>query len=507
MKNGLLASVALTAIIGSASVAHAEPAPSNEELAKEVKELQAQVQELTAALKQRPVATAAAYDAAPAPAPPSGTTDDETVGGGAKDIKTTIAPPSLRLDGALRAADAFGDSFRVQGRILIDAVAENVSHKNNQFAGQTRVADYHASNVRGRQVQIGASGDLGPKFSYLLEGGWQNGAAAQWAYAYVQYKFSPGNSLIVGNNKVVGIENITSEKYRTFMDAGPYGDLTDTSYVLSAAYVHSSEKWTFTAALQGASLNNPDVTAGALGSTSASERLSESVRGTWIPINTPTQKLHLGLWARYRERGGEGGLAYTAWPDTNFHSENQGGGSLMSAGAVGDADLTMAGEFAYVNGPLMLQAEAANMHVDRISTAQSATLGGPDFDIHTAYALISWSPTGEVKNYLHSGQFGRTTVLHPVDKGGIGGFEVAARWSFADLTDFKANTVSPPASQTSFATAGRYNAGTFALNWYPISYVKFAANYTFGSITNRQVGNLKNDAKVNVFQLRSQVDF
>jgi phosphate-selective porin OprO/OprP len=508
MKYQLFSGVALIAALAFGGAAHAQQAPSNEELAAQVKALQQQLQALTAMINQRPIATQSGDAGAGAGAVVAARSQgaEEPLGGQAG-TQGSPGGPSFTLDGALRASDGLGDSFRVQGRILIDATDENVSRDNGLFPGQTKASDYHSSNVRGRQVQIGASGQIGPQFGYVLEGGFVNGGAAQWAYAYLEYKFAKKDSLIFGNTKTAGLENITSEKYRVFMDAGPYGDLTDTSYVLSAAYVHTDTNWTFWAALQGASLNNADVTAGAVGASSANERLGETVRGTWVPINTADQKLHLGLWTRYRERGGETPLAYTAWPDTNFHAETATAASLLSAGAVGNSDFTAAGEFAWIYKNYSVQAEAMDMHVDRITTAQSATLGGPDFNIQSAYALVSWFPTGEMRKYLPSGQFGRATVLNPVDKGGYGAFELAARMSFADLSDMKANNISALTNQTSLATAGQYLSGTFALNWYPISYVKFALNYTYGEIENRRVGLGKDDATVNVLQARSQIDF
>ena len=92
----------------------------------------------------------------------------------------------------------------------------------------------------------------------------------------------------------------------------------------------------------------------------------------------------------------------------------------------------------------------------------------------------------------------------------------------------KRNTSSSLASQVGLAnaaipvaglaTAGHWNGVTAGLNWYPISYVRFMGNYTYGAIDNRQFNvpatatsttNVlsKDSAKVNVFQLRAQIDF
>lgn len=481
--------------------------PAAARLQAQIDALRAQVSALSAQLGQGAVVTNVVDAQAPTGSGPPGAAGEGPVGGAAGTQAAPLAEPRTVFAGAPRTTDSSGDSFKVRGRILVDAVNEDVSRDNDRFAGQTQASDYHARNLRGRQIQLGVEGQIGEHFAYKMEGGFVNGGSPQWAYAGLEWKFSKKDSLIFGNVKTAGLENITSQKFTTFIDRGPYQDLTDTSFILSAQLVHVDTNYSLWAAVQGASVNSSDVTAGAYGSSSANERIGVTARATYLPVSTRTQKLHLGVWGRYRNRGGESGFGYTAWPNTNYHSETPTASSLLTTGTVGGSDFTVAGEFAWVMRNLSFQAEAADIMVDRLDTGRNAVTGGGDFDIRTAYAFVSWFPTGEMRSYAATGQFGRVKVLNPIDRGGAGAFELAARMDYDDLSDLKANDVTDLAKQTPLFTSGRYMAGTVGLNWYPISYVRFMGNYTHGEIINRRVGPVQNDASVDVFQLRSQIDF
>ena len=412
-------------------------------------------------------------------------------------------------DGGLRTTSPDSDMFKVRGRLLLDAVNVNIDRR-----GSPNRQNYNSRNVRGRQAFLGVEGQIGSKWAYKLEGGAVNGGGWAWDDAILEYKLFPDTSIIVGNQKTVSLEDITSTRFTTFMDRGPFNSLLDLSYKLGVGIVKTGPNYSVWGAVLGNSLNSGDVTADAyLTGTNANERTQVNVRGTYTLINTDTQKLHLGGWVRYRNRGGEAtGFAYNGNVNSSYNPV-----SLYTTGAVGNNDLTFAGEFAYVNKNLSVQGEFADVHVERLTTGRNATLGGSDFDFQTGYAFVSYFLTGEQRNYNPRGEFGRTTVLRPLDKGGIGAIEFAARIDYADLSDMSANNTATLASQYGAAagigTAGKYVAGTIGVNWYPISYVRFMANFTHADVDNREFGPLgaatriNRDATVNVFQLRAQLDY
>ncbi len=478
-----LFAASMLASMASAQEAPKSEAESLEELKAQIRIMQARLQALEAkANAPAPIAVAAA---APAPAAKA----QGAPAAGATQTKWENSP---------RFTDSSGSTFKMRGRALLDAVNVNVDRKTG--------ASYKSRQFRARQLFLGAEGQVGA-WAYRLEGGAANGSSWAWDDAVIEYKMKNGTLLTVGNQKVGGLENLTSIKTITFMERGPFGDLTDAGFVLAAQATHVGPNWSLRAALQGDSINKTDVSAGAYSANNAKERSGVMARATWAPVMTPTDTVHLGVSARYRDSGGETAFTYSGAANTAYRSQNSAGGVLLSSGAVGKSDMTLGLEGAWSHKTFSVQAEVADIKVDRIATALSAANGGKDFDIVTGYATASWFPTGETRPYSPGGQFGRIKVLHPIDKGGPGAYEVAVRYDYADLSDMSANSATALANQAGLATAGTYNGVTVGLNWYPYNYVRFMANITQAKINNRPIGVLENDADVTVIQTRMQVEF
>ena len=527
MKTTLTAGAAMGALlVFGAGAAHAQGAASTAQLQQQLQTLQAQVTALQAQVNSGPVVTNASLGdlaAADAMQQPGGGATGPV---GASGTQSTPSGPSFKFDGATRATDDQGDMFKVRGRILIDALDENVDREG----GAGRVANYESRQLRARQLYIGVEGQIGQHFAYKLEGGWRNGATPTWDDAVIEYKYNKTTSILFGNQKAAGLENITSTRFIDFLDRGVYSDVMQLDYVIAVESVVTGKNYSIWAALQGNSINAADNTQGAYNSTSADERVGLSLRATYSPINTATDKSHLGAWVRYRARGGENAFTYSAFNDSNYQNEanTAANTTLTTTGAVGNSDVTIGGEAMYEHKNYEIQAEAGAIFVDRISAAKVPTTGGGnDFTIPTGYIQASWFPTGEMKNYNVNGQFGRIKVLNPIDKGGMGAFQLAGRLDYADFSDMKRNPLASLATQYGLAnqqaptagigTAGKWEGLTAGLNWYPISFVRFMANYTYGIIDNRQfnvpaVANgpavrSQNDAKVSLFQLRAQIDY
>ncbi len=476
----LFATTALVAV-GFAGAARAEDA--------DLAALKAQIQLLQARIdvleRQSAVATAA-----PTPAPVA-------------TLPTApAAPPKpaaepVRWENSPRFTDASGSTFKLRGRILLDAV--------DAVAERDGVADYHARQFKARQLFLGVEGQTG-RWGYRLEGGAVSGGAWSWDDAIIEYKLDAQTSLLAGNQKAASLEGLTSFKSITFMERGAYGDVIDAGYALSLEAVRTGTNWSLWGALQGDNINKTDATGG-YDPNQAVERLGATVRVTWSPQLSDADRLHLGAWVRRRDRGGETGFTYSAAANTAFRSQTSSGATLFSTGAVGDGDTTVGIEAAWIHRALSLQGEAARIKVDRIATKLSSTLGGPDFDIVTAYASASWFATGETRPYNPNGSFGRIKVAHPLDKGGLGALEFAARYDYADFSDMAANGVATLASQTGLSTAGTYKAVTFGANWYPYSYVRLTGNLTRATIDNRLIAGSQLDADVTVAQARLQLEF
>lgn len=402
---------------------------------------------------------------------------------------------TYRWSGAPRFAndDAY---FKVRGRFLMDAVFTSVDRQTG--------ADYHLRQVRGRQAFLGVEGAINSQFAYKFEGGVVNGGAWSWDDAVIEWKASETTSVLAGNIKAAGLENLTSTRFTTFMDRGPFGDIGPDSYLLSAVVKHGGPNWSVTGAIQGNSLNSGDAANGIAAARpgqppSTKERVGGTIRAHYVPINSDTDKVHIAGFARKRNNGTEAAFNYN--PRTNAAYGANTGAGFVTSGNIGDSDTTYGVEAAWVHNSWSIQGEYANIDIKRF---QSAGTAGKDPKVEVGYVFASFWPTGETRNYnVTGGEFGRPKILNPVTAGGLGGVELALRYDFADLEDIY-KTANAGAPRTAAATAGKYTAWTAGVNYYPFAYVRVQANYTSGK-NEMPVANT--DVDFDQFQMRVQLDF
>jgi len=141
-------------------------------------------------------------------------------------------------------------------------------------------------------------------------------------------------------------------------------------------------------------------------------------------------------------------------------------------------------ELAARYGPLHLQSELLVSVVDR-PAAGSAVF--PGASVQAGYFL-----TGEVRPYnRQAGVLGRITPHRPFSRsGGIGAWEVAARWSYLDLSD-------------SGIRGGRLHDVTLGVNWYLNRFTKFQFNYIHAFLDSPVNGGSDAD----IAAVRAQLDF
>lgn len=379
--------------------------------------------------------------------------------------------------------------FKVRGRILLDYVNQSVDRN-------APLSDYSTSNARGRQAFLGVEGKLNNFIAYKAEGGAVNGGAWAWDDVVIEYKPNEATSLMVGNIKAAGLENLTSTRFISFLDRGPYGDMGPDSYVMSAVAKVNGFNWTVTGAVQGDSLNTADVNNIATANPGSKERGGFTGRASYAPVLTDADKLHLALWARYRHHSDENPFSYQARPNTAYGTN----GAYLSTRGIGKTDQTLGFEGAWVHGPFSVQGEYASIKVNR----QQNISAGSDPTLSVGYAMVSYWPTGESRNYDPAkGEFGRPKINNPITAGGLGGVELLARYDHVDLTEaYTGATLA--AGKTLSQDAGKYKGMTLGANYYLTSYVRLQANYTKADIDNPGPGR---DVKINQFQMRAQMDF
>lgn len=363
----------------------------------------------------------------------------------------------------------WGDfTLKLRGRVFADYVEQDV----DRAVG----VDFSDSEDRFRTARIGVQGTLGDQWSYVAEANFINGES-NWEDLYVQFAPTDHTAFTVGNFKSLSLENLTSARYTTFMERGPFNDLLDVGRVMTFAARTGGDNWSVTGGVHGDSVND-----GAPGD--GDEQRGVFARAHFAPVVTDDMKVHLGVWARDRDRQDDTAFRYRVRNNTNF------GGRYTDAGSsplgAGDSDTAIGLEAAGVWRSFSVQGEWATIDAD--------LTGGGDASADAYYVFASFFPTGEQRKYKAAdGKFDRVSIREPLGGGGLGAVELAVRYDAADLTGF-----------AGVATAGDYSAVTVGATWYPVSRVRFMANYT-ESENRGQVA--ASDVDVQTLQFRAQFDF
>lgn len=382
-------------------------------------------------------------------------------------LAQTAAPTS----GAWKGPPGFtwGDfTIKPRGRVFVDYVDQDV----DRAVG----ADFTDSEDRFRTARIGVQGTWTDRWSWVAEANFVDGES-NWEDLYVAYEPGKHTAVTVGNFKSLSLENLTSSRFTTFMERGAFGDLIDAGRVMTLAARTGGDNWSVTGGVHGDSVND-----GAPGD--GDEQRGVFVRAHFAPVVTDDMKVHLGVWARDRDRRDDTVFRYRVRNNTNFGARYTDAGS--SPLGAGDGDTAIGLEAAAVWRSLSVQGEWTTLDTD--------LTGGGEAGADAYYVFASIFPTGERRNYkAASGKFDRVSIRRPLNRGGMGAVELAVRYDAADLTEF-----------AGVATAGDYSAVTVGATWYPLSHVRFMANYT-ESENRAQVA--ASDVDVQTLQVRAQFDF
>ncbi len=230
------------------------------------------------------------------------------------------------------------------------------------------------------------------------------------------------------------------------------------------------ERWTLAGGTFGGNAN----------SGIAQNGIAGTARLTYAPVLTRDEVFHLAIAGSYRalDRAGTG-LSFSDKPeDFLFRTSLVSTGTLKNADAVGRLGL----EAAYEWNPFRIQAEFA--------TTSVSGQGAPDRTFRAGYVDASWVINGHARAYRLVPRYASEyAVFQGVDvpeearvsRGGIGVFEVGARFSAIDL-------------QSGAVRGGAQRDVSLGLNWYPDADIRFMADYVHAhagpsadSVTGRAV--------------------
>ena len=493
------------------------PASALADTASEIKALKAKLKELEAKIGAQGKATAQVKNAL----------------NSAKAAPGTSAPPPVFVsfrNGLFVETEDQEFSFKLGGQIQADG----------GFASSADTIS--RSNVGFRRARLEVEGKAFKNWFYKLQYDFTGSGVAGIRDFYLAYRdrFLPEEitkqpvTIQIGNFKEpFSLEAIESSKYFVFVERSLPSVLSPSRHI-GASIAAGDKNWSIKTGIFSTS---PQDTATAP-PTGEAQYWDAAVRGVYAPIVEEDRLLHLGASFKYHKPNNT-----TAATDAaNLRpgqSDREETGVLGSGGALtrvsAAQDLSCAGSAASLNlattgagqlvapfarrpsclkysynygfeavaayGPVSLQAEyiAAQYERDFTNALIFGNGGGTSLRYSGYYVFGSVFLTGESraasykgydKDWNTPGSFGEVQIKNPLNKGGLGAFEFAARYSEINLNNgglvdgnfaYAAVAVGNAAQKAIASTAtlgGRQENLTLALNWYPVRGVRFQANWT-----------------------------
>lgn len=389
----------------------------------------------------------------------------------------------VKTDGGLKVYDADGDFwFKLNGRLHLDQTFFDGSNDDRCSDGFCYPS---GSNIR--RARLAVKGGFEREWAYKLQTEFAEGTA-RIVEAFLAFTGYQNSTLAAGQfTQPQGMENWSSNNWFTFLEPalptaaltpglglGLYADWHSDMVTLTGTLVHPKD--------QNDPLNgsyNPVAATQFIGVpfTNSSDTVAATGRVTFSPIHTEDTVWHFGASLHWQDLHHNFG-GFATLPEA---SGRDGATSLLATGLISDTNdfWTWALEAAGKWGPFSVQAEYMNTNLDR---GDSSDLDFDGYYIQAAYTL-----TGEGRDYdFISGTFGPVKPKSP-----CGAWEIAARYSFVDLSDEDID----PAEDAMYA--GSEHNFTVGLNWYVNNNLRFMANYVYA--------DLPNDRNLDIFGLRAQV--
>jgi phosphate-selective porin OprO/OprP len=398
--------------------------------------------------------------------------------------KVEQAAPDIQVEWAPGPTFSSKDgswSVHVRGRLFVDGGA--LGDDDDLYKDD--------NGVELRATRLGIEGNFYEGWYYRFETDFGLGDV-DVKDAYIEYdgELVDPAFVRVGQYKMPNsLEWLTSNRFLTFMERSAIVDTFAIDRNIGLGTGASGENWGVSVDVFGQ--NAADV--------NDNEGYALAGRGHYAFFPAPGeaeqgsgQVVHLGASARYRNFDNDTfGSEVTYEQRPFFHFT---GTRSVDTGSIPDSegDVWVGGEFAWVDGPFSLQSEVANTALQRKNGEDDAN------NLWGGYLTASYFLTGEHRNYDPAeGVFDRVEVSAPLQEGGAGAWEVAARADYIDLND-------------QGVKGGEQVSYIGGVNWYVNDYVRFMLD---GAVT--QVFNAGDtDAAVTGSQnliygggVRAQVDW
>lgn len=247
----------------------------------------------------------------------------------------------------------------------------------------------------------------------------------------------------------------------------------------AASIFGNGERWFASAAVTGNLVNTAITT---------DEQLGATARVAYVPFKRESALIHVGANLSTTLKPVASAVGPGAATNVRLRERPEArvdGTRFVDTGNI-DADnlLALGVEFAAQHKNLTLQAEYFDIDVER---RVASPAGDPSFD--GWYVQAGWTITGEPRRYsITSATFDspRPKKAFSLREGGIGAWELAARYSTLDLNY---NAGAPGgALPAGGIRGGEQDIITVGLNWYPNQVVRFMASFQDVSIDRLSPG-------------------
>jgi len=379
--------------------------------------------------------------------------------------KTETVTPSFK------AAPEWKDGewkFKVRGRLMYDVgyiSNPGIATKNLGF------------NTHVRRARLGVEGTMPGGFSYKSEADFSDNVVT-WADVFLEYK-NPNSplSLRVGHFETFqSLEQISSSRHIMFMERAQMNEAFNHGRKLGLAFGYDKNDILFRAGIFNDTLGEAKTY------TYDNDQWQIGTRLVFAPKIGDNQ-YHFGVNYQHRE------FKSTA---QNFRYRMRNVARLSDVRMVdtnsfaASSDDVFGVEAAAILGALHIVSEAQWTRPNAINPSaltgldsagtSNYLLGNPTF--FSAYAEAGYWLTGEKRGYK-KGEWDRTKVKNPVDKGGMGALALTGRYDYLDLSDARLFT---GGSGTSRSRGGKQTIYSLSLIWQPIDYVRITTQYAHNEV-------------------------
>lgn len=480
MRGEKLGVAVVTAVMASAFVQApalaAGSQPSNADLAKLVKQQAEQIKRLNASVDSLESSRSNRQSSSTSSSNSPGKSGSVVPDTGIQPAPSSASMASMRHDidelkknslkvdwgdGAPEFSTADGEfSFGIGGRIQYDFS----STSGSRFDSDGSQSNLNSRNITGtefRRLRLDAHGQLTKPFFYKLEIDFAgNGTELKSVYLGGKKNFELGEGVIYLGSSFAdtGLDGRTSSKWTWFADRNAVANLIDFApgaYNIGVSSVFYG--------------NNDSHISLALtkGSTSDSNNSSNNFlvrsRAHWDPVDTGTTILHVGANGYYEDFNRQRTPTFGRSDKiaSHYNGNLKINGPTINAESIDSYGFELAG----LSGRFAAGAEYARLNMN--------ARDGDDTHLDAYSGQIGYSLTGEQFGYsTKKGVWTHPNIANPVNKGGIGAWEMVARYEAVDTNG------------NGYA-GGTGHGTTVGLNWYLNDYLRVLVDDTLWQTHNR----------------------